>query len=261
MSVPASSGEVRCLRDGAVWRVELHNPKRRNAMTWSMYERLRQICLETREATQLRALVIRGAQGAFAAGTDIEQFADFNDAADGVAYERRMSAVVDAMLGVRVPILGVVEGPAVGGGLAIAACCDVLVASEDARFGVPIARTLGNIIAPAVARRLRERIGPSRTMAMLLTSRLLSADDAASAGFVHAVVPAADLDATAEDVIVRIAAGAPLTLAAIKEIDRRLGGGHIDDAEDILARCYGSADFREGVAAFLEGRAPQWRGT
>lgn len=252
--------EVRLIEDAAVWRIELVNPARRNALTWQMYEQLKQICQEAASAPGLRAMVIRGSDGAFAAGTDISQFAAFSGAQDGLVYERQMAEVLEALLDVRVPVIGVVEGPAVGGGLAIAACCDVLVATEDARFGIPIAHTLGNVISPAVMRRLRERLGAGRTTALLLTSRLLSAAEAHTAGFVHTVAPAVEIDDAAEKLIKRVLGGAPLTLDAVKEIDRRLSAGAEDSAEDVIAQCYGSADFREGMTAFMERREPVWRG-
>jgi enoyl-CoA hydratase/carnithine racemase len=208
-------------------------------------------------------VVLRGAGEAFAAGTDIAQFAEFDGAADGLDYERRVGAVIEDLLAVPVPVLGVVDGPAVGGGLALAACCDVLVATDRAVFGAPIARTLGNCLAPAAVARLQRRLGVSRTMGMLLTARTVDAREAAAAGFVHALVPPDELDAAAADLVRRLAGGAPRTLAGLKEIDRRLaaadGAGGVD-ADDVLADCYGSADFREGVAAFVARRAPRWTG-
>ena len=257
----SSEGTVRHWRDDGVLTIELSNPGRRNALTWTMYEELFRLFGMINDDGQVRVVVLRGADGAFAAGTDIRQFLNFQTAEDGIEYERWMGRLVTTLLSVRVPVVGVVEGPAVGGGLMLAASCDVLVAADNARFGVPIARTLGNVVPPAVVLRLRERLGPARTMAMLLTSTLVDAEEAASAGFVHAVVPAEHLEETAGDVVGRIARGAPLTLAGIKEIDRRLGAvDTVGVAEDVLAACYGSQDFAEGVAAFVERREPQWKG-
>jgi enoyl-CoA hydratase/carnithine racemase len=256
-----TAGRVEVLRDGPVVHAELTNPRRRNALTWAMYDQLSAMCDTVVADSDVRLVVIRGAGEAFAAGTDVHQFTDFADGADGLAYERRVARVLDRLLGLRVPLLGVVDGPAVGAGLAIAAVCDILVATPRARFGVPIARTLGNCIPAAVLARLQQRLGAGRTMAGLLTARLIDAEDAAAAGLVYAVWPAEELEAGVADLIRVLCAGAPLTLAALKEMDRRLAAAAmaVEDA-DLLERCYGSADFREGVTAFLEHRRPVWVG-
>jgi enoyl-CoA hydratase/carnithine racemase len=255
----SDEGNVQVHRSDATLHVVLSHPLRRNALTWQMYDRLLEVCDEVAADPAIQLVVLRGAGDAFAAGTDIRQFEDFRGGADGVAYERRIALVLRRLLDLRVPLVGVVTGPAVGAGLALAAVCDVLVATPGASFGVPIARTLGNCIPAAVVARLQRRLGAGRTTAMLLTARSLSATDAAVAGFVSAVVPDADLEDAVGDLVRRISAGAPLTLAALKELDRRLAGADVPD-EDLLERCYGSADFREGVSAFLEHRRPRWEG-
>jgi enoyl-CoA hydratase/carnithine racemase len=257
----APVGRVDVRRDGPVISVELVNPQRRNALTWAMYDQLSGMCDTVAGDRDVRLVVIRGAGEAFAAGTDVHQFVDFADGADGLAYERRVARVLDRLLALRVPLLGVVDGPAVGAGLAIAAVCDILVATPRARFGVPIARTLGNCIPAAVLARLQQRLGAGRTMAALLTARLIPVEDAATAGLVYAVWPPEELEAGVADLVRAICAGAPLTVAALKEIDRRLAAAvpRVEDA-DLLERCYGSADFREGVTAFLEHRRPVWEG-
>jgi enoyl-CoA hydratase/carnithine racemase len=258
-AVPLDEGDVEVHRSAGTLHVVLKNPRRRNALTWHMYDRLLSVCDEVAADETLRVVVLRGAGDAFAAGTDIRQFVDFRSGADGVAYERRIALVLSRLLGLRIPLVGVVTGPAVGAGLALAAVCDILVATPEASFGVPIARTLGNCIPAAVVARLQRRLGASRTMAMLLTARAMTASHAAADGFVSDVVPGPELDDAVSDLVRRITAGAPLTLAALKEIDRRLTGSEVAD-EDLLERCYGSADFREGVSAFLDHRKPQWEG-
>jgi crotonobetainyl-CoA:carnitine CoA-transferase CaiB-like acyl-CoA transferase/enoyl-CoA hydratase/carnithine racemase len=259
-AAPPERGSVRSRRDGPVLHIELANPARRNALTWEMYDELQKLCAAARTEPGVRVVVLRGAGEAFAAGTDIARFTEFSGAADGLDYERRVGAVLEDLLAVPVPVLGVVDGPAVGGGLALAACCDVLVATDRAVFGAPIAQTLGNVLAPAAVARLQRRLGVSRTMGMLLTARTIDAHEAAAAGFVHAVVPPGELDAVAAELTQRLASGAPRTLAGLKEIDRRLSAVEVD-ADDVLADCYGSADFREGVAAFLARRSPRWSGS
>jgi enoyl-CoA hydratase/carnithine racemase len=258
-AAPRDEDDVEIRRSEAALHVVLSHPRRRNALTWHMYDRLLAVCDEVAADDAVRVVVLRGAGDAFAAGTDIRQFVDFRTGADGVAYERRIAAVLTRLMDLRVPLVGVVTGPAVGAGLALAAVCDILVTTPGATFGVPIARTLGNCIPAAVLARLQRRLGAARTMAMLLTARSLSAADAETAGFVSAVLPEPELEDGVRDLVRRISAGAPLTLAALKEIDRRLGAAEVPD-DDLLERCYGSADFREGVSAFLEHRRPQWEG-
>ncbi|MGI5214371.1 enoyl-CoA hydratase [Plantactinospora sp. CA-290183] len=248
-------------RDGLV-RLTLANPERRNALTWRMYDGLAAACARINEDPRVRAVLLRGAGGrAFAAGTDIRQFTEFRSGEDGVAYERRIGQVLARLAAVRVPVVAVVEGPAVGAGLALAAYCDIVLATPDAVFGVPIAHTLGNCLTPAVISRLQRRLGHGRTMAMLVTATLLTAEEAAAAGLVAEVVPRTDLDDRVEALLARLAGGAPLTLAAFKEIDRRLAAfaGEVE-ADDVLRACYGSEDFATGVRAFLAHEPPRWTG-
>ncbi len=260
MSGVEAAGRVLMETADGVATVTLSNPGRRNAFTWAMYDALESACQSVAADPAVRILVIRGAGGeAFAAGTDIAQFTEFRTGQDGVDYERRVGRVLERLLAVPVPVLSVVQGPAVGAGLAVAACSDIVVATPDAVFGVPIARTLGNCLPPAVVARLQQRLGASRTMSMLLTASLLSAEDAAVSGFVSAVIPAADLETEVAALTRRVTRGAPLTLAALKELDRRLAPD-VTDADDLLERCYGSEDFREGVNAFLGHRRPSWKG-
>lgn len=254
------AGQVSCTIDGQIATIELSNPAKRNAFTWQMYDQLESAARLVAGDESLRVVVIRGRGDSFAAGTDIAQFATFSSAEAGVAYEHRIAAVFEALLQIPVPVVAIVEGPAVGAGLAVVACSDVVVAAEDAVFGAPIARTLGNCLPPAVVARLQSRLGVGRTMAMLLTASLISAAEAATAGLVYRVYDVAELEEGAAQTVARIQRGAPLTLASLKEIDRRLTALGQVAGDDLLARCYGSEDFAEGVRAFVEHRRPVWKG-
>ena len=152
-------GTVRLTRAGGLATVVLDNPGVRNALTTAMYDRLRDICLELAGDRSLRLVVLRGAGGAFAAGTDVADLVAIRTGADGVAYEGEITNVLDAVRALPVPVVALVEGPAVGGGLAIVGCCDLVYATPDARFGAPVARTLGNCVSPATTARMRAVLG------------------------------------------------------------------------------------------------------
>jgi enoyl-CoA hydratase/carnithine racemase len=254
------AGRVHLDREGALARVVLDNPGARNALTTAMYGQLRGICLELAADRSLRMVVLRGAGGAFAAGTDVADLVAVRNGADGVAYEGEITRVLDAVRAVPVPVVALVEGPAVGGGLAIVACCDLVYATPDARFGAPVARTLGNCVSPATTARMRAALVRSLATELLLTGRLATAEEALAAGLVRAIVEPADLDGVVADLLARVSRCAPLSVAAAKELGRRLDdqAGAVEH-DDVYAQVYGSADFAEGVRAFLEHRPPQWR--
>jgi enoyl-CoA hydratase/carnithine racemase len=246
---------------GPVARVRISNPGKRNAFTWGMYDQLEQIALRLRDEPGVRVVVLRGdREDGFAAGTDIGQFGDFADGAAGVRYERRVARVLGALTRVPAPTIAAVERTAVGAGLAVAACCDLVVAERDARFGAPIARTLGNCLPIAVVHRLRSGMGAAAARSMLLSAQLVTADRLTGSGFVHALADSGGLDAVLEPLIERIRRLAPLTLRVLKEMNRRLEDIELPDDTALLELCYGSADFREGVRAFGERRRPEWKG-
>jgi enoyl-CoA hydratase len=256
-----SDGEVRYLRSGAVATVTFDRPAARNAMTWEMYEQLGDACARMQREQGLRAAVFRGAGGkAFIAGTDIAQFRDFRSAEDGVAYEQKMEAYLSAIEALPVPTLAVIEGFAIGGGLAIAACCDLRIATPGSRFGVPIARTLGNCLSVANYARLVAALGASRAKRVLLLAENLSADEALAGGFLAEIVAAADLDRRIGELTDRLVQHAPITMRVSKEAIRRLLHAGLPSGDDLVRTCYGSDDFRIGVAAFVEKREPQWTG-
>lgn len=241
-----------------------NRPEARNAMTWGMYDALVAACDRVDGDESVRVFVIRGAGGrAFAAGTDISQFQQFKTPQDGVAYEQHISDVLDRLERVAKPTLAQIEGVAVGAGCAIAVACDLRVATPESTFGIPIARTLGNCVTGAAFSRLVDLVGPGHTKDILFTGRLVGAAEAQAIGLVSRIAPAGAIDAAVRELATQIASNAPLTVRAAKEMTRRLLAKRrlsSPEARDLIEMCYGSADFAEGVAAFLAKRAPKWTG-
>jgi len=247
---------------GSIGILTFTRPHARNALTWDMYEALERACAETGTSSAgLRALIIRGSGGSFAAGTDIGQFAGFGSGADGVAYEQRLDRMIDTLERVTVPTIAEVDGVAAGGGCLIALACDIRVCSPRARFGIPVSRTLGNCLSMANTARLVDLIGPARLRDLMLTGRLVEAPEALALGFATRIVEQDALSAHVTDLAADLATRAPSTVTATKALLARLREFRTPPAgaaDDIIARCYGSDDFREGVAAFNEGRPPKW---
>ena len=259
---PHEPGRIRLVRDGPMACLVLDNPGARNALTAAMYQQLHDACCSLATDPSVRLVVVQGEGEAFAAGTDIADLVAVRTGADGVAYEGMITRVLNAVRALDVPVVGLVDGPAVGGGLAILACCDLVYATPQARFGAPVARTLGNCVSPGTTARLWAALGRALTTELLLTGRLISAEEAHVAGFLRAVVSATEFDGLVSDLVHSVSRCAPLSVAAAKEFGRRLddrtGGVEHDD---VFARVYGSSDFHEGVAAFLAHRPPTWSGS
>lgn len=261
MSDAHALGQVTLRRDGPVAYVTFDRPNARNAMTWSMYEQLDEIAQGLTKDNELRAVMMRGAGGkAFVAGSDISQFLEFDGAEDGIAYEQKMDRYLSNLLAVPVPVLGVFEGWAVGGGLNIAAACDIRIATHETRFGVPIARTLGNCLSMQSYARIVAGFGEGRAKRMLLLGEMIDADEALTAGFLARAVDPEELDATAGDILERLLRNAPVTMAVSKVAIRRVLSGAPGNGEDLVSKAYGSADFKTGVKAFTQKKKPDWQG-
>jgi enoyl-CoA hydratase len=255
----------------AIFRLEpplailtFNRPEARNAMTWAMYDALVEACDRVDRDASVRVLVLRGAGGkAFAAGTDISQFQQFTTPQDGVAYEQHISDVLDRLERVAKPTLAQIEGVAVGAGCAIAVACDLRMATPESTFGIPIARTLGNCVTGAAFSRLVDLVGPGHAKDILFTGRLVGAAEALATGLVNRIVAADAIEAAVRELALQIASNAPLTVRATKEMTNRLLAKRrlsSPEARDLIEMCYGSADFKEGVAAFLAKRPPKWTG-
>lgn len=249
-------------RDGAVATLTFNRPEARNAMTWEMYEALGDACDRVDTDDDIRVLVVRGAgEKAFVSGTDIRQFLEFKTKEDALGYEERLDKSIGRLFHLKKPVIAMLQGDAVGGGLFMAISCDLRIAAPHVRFGVPVARTLGNFPQPSNYSRLVAAIGIVRARNLVLTARLMKADEALAVGLVDEVVPMDQLEARVMEQAQRMAKHAPLTMAAIKEAARRQTEAYaIPESEELLLSCYLSQDFQEGVRAFLDKRPPAWQG-
>jgi len=242
--------------------VTLNRPQSRNALTFAMYEGIREVCERVTAGTSLRAIVITGAgEKAFAAGTDIAAFRDFSKPQDALDYEARVDKVLAALEAVPVPTIAAISGACTGGGAAIAATCDLRLGSRDMRFGFPIARTLGNCLSNNNLARLTSILGAHRVREIIFTSRLIEADEALALGLVSELHDSKEaVFAAAMALAEKLKGHAPLTMRATKEALRRLRTGEVKDDHDLIVECYMSQDFREGMEAFLAKRKPEWKG-
>ncbi|MFS0866074.1 enoyl-CoA hydratase [Microbacterium sp. 179-B 1A2 NHS] len=262
MSEAVATARALAERDERVLTLVLDNPGKRNALTWDMYEQLEAHLAAARTEPDLAVVVMRGGgEDGFAAGTDISGLTDLRSADDGIAYERRVGRVLDLLRSLPMPTIAAVRGPAVGAGLALAATCDLVVAERGAVFGAPIARTVGNCLPAAVVARVAARMGAATATGMLLTASLLRAEELTASGFVTRLAEPGRLDEALDSVVTGLLRSAPLTLRALTQTLQRLGDGAATPSnDDLLALCYGSADFAEGVDAFLAKRRPEWKG-
>lgn len=258
-----SDGTVHLTIEGGVAAIVFDRPAARNAMTWAMYEQLGAICERLMHERGVRVATLRGAGGeAFVAGTDIAQFQAFGEGEaggeDGVAYERAIDAGIARLEQLPMPTLAIVEGWCVGGGLAMATACDFRIATPKARFGVPIAKTLGNCLSVANLARLEAAFGLARVKRMLLLAEMLAADELLGCGYLLEVSAPEQVDADSAALCARLASLAPVTQAVSKEGLRRVVSNTLPQADDLIRQAYGSSDFREGVSAFMEKRMPVW---
>jgi enoyl-CoA hydratase/carnithine racemase len=252
---------IRVERADAVLTVTIDRPERRNAMTLGMYQAVHEACELADAEPGLRALVLRGGEdGSFSTGTDVALFREFRDGSDGIAYERAITRVVRRLEDVDVPTVAVVQGWCLGGGLLLAAACDLRIGTPAARFGVPVARTLGNCLSADSLSLLHDRVGAARATDLLLRGRVLTGEEGAAAGLLTEICPDDRIDAIVAEVVTELVTAAPLTQWAAKELTRRLRRHQVPPDDDVVGRVYGSADFREAVRAFGDKQPRTWHG-
>jgi len=264
MSAPEFGIDVTRGPDGVAWLV-LRNPARRNAVRLEMWQAIPDAVHAVAADRAVRVLVVRGhGEEAFASGADISEFTtNRGNATSAAAYEETTARAFGALLAVEQPVVAMIHGACVGGGLALAACADLRVAADDARLAVPAAR-LGLGYHYSGVERLVHLVGPSAAAEMFFTARSYTAADARRMGLVNQVVAKQDLDAFTAEYVRAIAANAPLTIRAAKraivESQRDPAGRDLAAVRRAIAACFESADYAEGVRAFIEKRTPRFRG-
>lgn len=253
---------IRLDAHGAIATVTLSNPGKLNAIDVAMWEALADVFTRLSQDEGLRCVIVRGDDGNFAAGADIEEFPQVRDGlAQGMHYHRQTIArALDAIAGCLHPTIAAIEGVCVGGGLEIACACDLRIASANARFGIPVNR-LGFSLAPDELRQLLQLVGKAVTLEILLEGRVFPAAEARDKGLLHRIVPDVPLEAqkTAE----RIARGAPLAARTNKKLVRRLTAEPQGLSEQEYAEAFAvlaSQDYRDGVQAFLHKTPPEFSG-
>ena len=237
----------------------LMRPDSRNSLTFDMYQAIQDLCEHPGEA----GVIVLTAEGdkAFASGTDISNFKNFQSAQDAINYEAMIGRTIDAVQRSSVPVIASLHGIVAGGGAAIATAADVRLATPDTRFGMPIARTLGNCLSLANLNRLVHLLGESRTRYLMLTAEFLEMKSLTTSGFVSEVLETAALcDQRARDLATQMTTLAPLTISATRDGLARLAKQSVPEDIDLIQRCYLSEDFSEGVDAFFAKRKAKWNG-
>jgi enoyl-CoA hydratase len=247
---------------GNVAHITFDHVAARNAMTVGMYQRLKLICLELAINPAVRVAIFRGAGGkSFVSGSDIAQFASFIDGQDGVRYEQGIDDFLNPLATLPIPTIAVIDGMAVGGGLAIASCCDFRISTHDAKFGVPIARTLGNCLSAGNVAWLVAHLNVNIVKRMLLLAEMISAPELLKQGYLLATYEQDQLGHEADNLAERLSKLAPITQKSSKLVLARLIKNNLPNCNDLISETYGSNDFQSGVAAFLKGQPPVWTGS
>jgi enoyl-CoA hydratase len=252
-------------RDDAVGHVVFNNPEKRNAVSLDMWQAFERALDQCAADDAIRVVVLSGAGGrAFVSGADISKFADERSSAEAVAhYDVTTARIFGKLHAFPKPTIAQITGSCVGGGVALAACCDLRICGQSSRFAIPAAK-LGVGYGFAGLQRLVDLIGPAFAKEMLFTARLFAADEAYAMGLVNRVVPDGEVAGSVADYARTIAANAPLTVAAVKaiigEVQKDPAARDLARCEELVRACFGSRDYVEGRQAFLEKRPPRFIG-
>ncbi|HEX7053406.1 MAG TPA: enoyl-CoA hydratase [Burkholderiales bacterium] len=257
------AGRIAARKEGAVGWLVLDNAARRNAVSLEMWQAIPEVLAAFEADPEIRVVVVTGAgDKAFASGADISQFEKNRASAEGVQrYEQLGDAAMSRLQSLDKPTIAMIRGYCLGGGLNIALLCDLRLAAEDARFGIPAAR-MGLGYRASAMKNLVDLVGPAYAREIMLTARQFSAAEALAMGLVHRVAPAQGLEALTREYCDTIAANAPLTLRTAKRVIREVTRVQYDaDACRAWVReCFESEDYAEGRRAFMEKRKPVFKG-
>jgi enoyl-CoA hydratase/carnithine racemase len=241
----------------------LNNPERRNAVSLDMWEAIPKVLDDFGADPAIRSVVLTGAgDKAFASGADISQFEKQRSTPESIAHYDAVGEKAQKRLKeFEKPVIAMIRGYCIGGGLNIANLCDLRIASDDARFGIPAAK-MGLGYKAGSMKILVDLVGPAYALEVMITARQFNAEEALRMGLVQKVVPVAELEKTTREYCEMIAANAPITMRAAKRIIREVSAAKYD-AEACAAwvkECFDSEDYREGRRAFMEKRKPVFKG-